>query len=106
MRTPLLAARRLFSLRRTPAVEAALIVGFYATYEAARGIVVGARQPAIRRADVHSGFNSPTGMSTSTQASTRRLAHRRRPSEDRCLAILLFSAHLEVETASATRWPT
>jgi hypothetical protein len=49
--TALLAARRWLSLRHTPAAEAALILGFYATYEAARGLVVGARQPAIRRAD-------------------------------------------------------
>ena len=48
---PLHAARRWLSLRHTAAAEAALILGFYATYEAARGLVVGARQPAIRRAD-------------------------------------------------------
>jgi hypothetical protein len=47
----LLAVRRWFSLRHTPAAEAALILGFYATYEASRGLVAGARQPAIQHAD-------------------------------------------------------
>jgi PAP2 superfamily len=45
------AARRWLSLRHTAAAEAGLILGFYASYEAARGVVAGARQPAIRRAD-------------------------------------------------------
>jgi hypothetical protein len=44
------AARRWFSLRQTAAAEAGLILGFYASYEAARGLVAGARQPAIHHA--------------------------------------------------------
>jgi hypothetical protein len=46
----LLAARRWLSARNSLAAEAALILGFYATYEAARGLVAGARLPAIQRA--------------------------------------------------------
>jgi hypothetical protein len=47
----LLGARRWFALRHAPTAEAALVLGFYASYEAARGLVASARQPAIRRAD-------------------------------------------------------
>jgi PAP2 superfamily len=45
------AARRWFSLRHTAAAEAGLILGFYAGYETTRGVVAGARQPAIHRAN-------------------------------------------------------
>jgi PAP2 superfamily len=44
------AARRWFSLRHTAVAEAGLILGFYASYEAARGLVAGSRQSAIHRA--------------------------------------------------------
>jgi hypothetical protein len=46
----LLTARRWFSIRHTPSAEAALILAFYASYEAARGLVAGTRQGAIHRA--------------------------------------------------------
>jgi PAP2 superfamily len=45
------AARRWFSRRHTAAAEAGLILGFYAGYETTRGVVAGARQPAIHRAN-------------------------------------------------------
>jgi hypothetical protein len=45
-----LAARRWFSLRQTPSAEVALILVFYASYEAARGLVGASRQSAIHRA--------------------------------------------------------
>jgi len=43
-------AKRWLSLRHSLAAEATLILGFYATYEVARGLVAGARQPAIQHA--------------------------------------------------------
>jgi PAP2 superfamily len=46
----LLRTKRWFSRRHGPVAEATLIAAFYASYEAARGLVAGTRESAIHRA--------------------------------------------------------
>jgi PAP2 superfamily len=87
----LLGARGWFSHRHTPAGETALIVGFYASYEAARGLVGGARQSAIQRA--HEILTLERSLHLFAEPQVQRLA-RDIPGLLGTLSVAYLSLHL------------
>jgi hypothetical protein len=96
----MLAARTWLSTRHSLLAEAAIIVGFYATYEAARGLVAGARDPALDRAQQIVSLERK--MHLFSEASVQEFA-RGIPGLLGTLSVAYLTLHLMV-TASLLLW--
>jgi hypothetical protein len=73
--TPSRVARWL-SVRHSLAVEAVVVLGLYATYEAARGLVVGDRRVAVGHAQTVASLERSSTCSPSRTCSTRHAPYR------------------------------
>jgi hypothetical protein len=90
------AARVWLSAKHSLGTEAALILGFYAAYEAARGLVSGTRQPAIHRA--HEIVALERRLHVFAEPNVQQLA-RRVPGLLGTLSVAYLTLHLVVTGA-------
>jgi PAP2 superfamily len=89
-------ARSWLSEKHSLHSEAALIVAFYATYEAARGLVAGAREPAVHRA--HEIVALERKLHVFAEPHVQRLA-RGVPGLPGTLSVAYLTLHLTVTLA-------